>query len=103
MIDENSLRQMKLNTKEDAQAYLDAFKAFQDTPEGGSGGTQNMRPASWVPFSVRAPDLFKKVGEARSLLGLNYWQMPYEEAKRKFDGLPFEKWKKMREKHEQAE
>jgi predicted RNA methylase/GTP cyclohydrolase I len=85
------LRNMPINTKEEAIEYTKAFDEFRNR-YGTSGG--NVRGKKWKPISVTHPDLFSKLSDATEKAELNYWQMSYEEAIRRasFHNLPKAKW-----------
>jgi len=48
----------------------------------------------FVPYVIAHPELSKKYVQARRTLRLNYWQMPYEDAKKEYRGLPLKTWQK---------
>lgn len=89
---ERRLRSMPVDTPEEARAYLTVFDEYRAAawPYG------MLLTAHWKPASVRAPDLFAKASRATETAGLCYWQMPFEEAERRFFGLPREKWERER-------
>lgn len=91
---DKALRDMPLTTKEEAAAYVKAYKAWLYANSATGNGA--FLPARSKPATVRAPDLVAKAAQAFELAELNYWQMPYEAAKRTHHGLPFEKWRAAR-------
>lgn len=91
------LRDMPLSTKAEAVAYVQAYRAWlYDNAATGNGAFLAARSR---PATIRAPDLVAKASKAFELAEMNYWQMPYEQAKRAHWGLPFVKWQAARKAH----
>lgn len=93
---ETEVAALPLETKADALAFLAAFDAVERRE--GSGGTHQPRPVNWKPLSVRCPEIFRAKAKAVSILGLNYWQIPYEEVIKRFEfrHLPRATWENKR-------
>jgi len=85
---------MPLTNKAEAEAYVKAYRAWLYA--NGATGNGAFLPAHSKPATIRAPDLVAKAKTAFELAEMNYWQMPYEKAKRVHHGLPFEKWQTAR-------
>lgn len=91
---DRALREMQLTNKVEAVAFVKAYRAWlYDNSATGNGA---FLPARSKPATVRAPDLVAKAAQAWELAEMNYWQMPYEAAKRAHHGLPFKKWQAAR-------
>lgn len=88
------LREMPLATKADAIAYVRAYRDW--LYKNGATGNGAFIGARSKPATIRAPDLVRKATLAYELAEMNYWQMPYEQAKRAHYGLPFAKWESER-------
>lgn len=90
----SELRAMPMMTREDGAAYRRAFDRWHESVNPyGMGPTL---PKNRKPHSASHPDLFRKNKLAEELAQEGYWQMPYEEAKAKFFGLPLAKWEQKR-------
>jgi hypothetical protein len=89
-----SLRNLPIDTKESANAYINAFEDFrrQFGTDGGGPG----KPKGYKPLSVTTPDVFDKFGKAKEVAGELAWQLPYETARRKYNMLSKAKWESMR-------
>ena len=81
---------MPLKTKADAIAYVKAYREWLYA--NGATGNGAFLAARSKPATIRAPDLVAKAHVAFELAEMNYWQMPYEQARRAHHGLPFAKW-----------
>lgn len=84
------LRAMPIGTKEEAHAYMLAYRAW--IVANASTGNGAFIGARSKPATVRAPDLVQKAHIAEERAELTYWQMPFDKARRHFDGLPYSKW-----------
>lgn len=84
------LRAMPITTKVEAEAFVIAYKAW--IVANSATGNGAFIGARSKPASVRAPDLVQKALMAEELAELNYWQMSYERAVRRYCGLPYAKW-----------
>lgn len=86
------MRAMPISTKEEAVAFMVAFSDYcwQNNPYG------TVLPKNHKAASVRSPDIFQKAMKAEEIAGQCYWQMTYEEAAKKFYGLPKSKWESER-------
>ncbi len=86
------LRAMPIGTKAEAAAFMAAFKDYvwQNNPYG------MVLPKSHRPACVRCPDIFAKARQAEQKAGQCYWQMPWDEARVKFWGLPRKRWETKR-------
>jgi hypothetical protein len=80
------LRAMPIDTKEQAQAFVEAHKDW--LAANNPYGMGAMMPKNAKPATLRAPDIGEKVRKAYDIAEANYWQMPYKEAKVRFYGLP---------------
>jgi len=89
------LRDMPLTTKEEATAFVAAYKAW--LYQNGATGNGAFIGAKSKPATVRAPDIVSKAHAAYELAEMNYWQMPYATARKVWYGLPFKKWESARE------
>ena len=85
---------MPLTTKAEAVAFVKAYKAWLYANSATGNGA--FLSARSKPATVRAPDLVAKAAKAFELAEMNYWQMPYEAAKRMHRGLPLTKWQAAR-------
>jgi hypothetical protein len=88
------LRDMPLTTKDEAIAYLTAYKNWLYA--NGATGNGAFIGAKSKPASVRAPDLFQKAVKAEEMAEMNYWQMPFEKAQKVHYGIPYKKWESAR-------
>lgn len=88
------LREMPLSTKAEAVAFVKAYRAWLYANSATGNGA--FLSARSKPATVRAPDLVVKAAKAWELAEMNYWQMPYEAAKKTHHGLPLEKWQAAR-------
>lgn len=89
------LRSMPLATKADAIAYVKAYRDWLYA--NGATGNGAFLGKNSKPATVRAPDLVAKAAAAFELAEMNYWQMPYDQARRAHYGLPFAKWASARQ------
>lgn len=93
---DSPLREMPLSTKNEAIAFVKAYKQW--IYENGATGNGAFKRKHSLPATIRAPDLVAKAAAAMELAELNYWQMPYEQAKKVWWGLPLAKWEAERVK-----
>ncbi len=92
------LRDMPIETKEQAKAYADGYaKRLAAEAKYGQG---RFIGANEKPWTVANADLAEKNVRANEAAELNYWQKPYEEAIKefRFQGLPRAKWEAERKK-----
>lgn len=90
------LRDMPLTTKEEAVAYVHAYRGW--LYENGATGNGAFLGARSKPATVRAPDLVAKASRAYEMAEMHYWQMPFEKARKTHWGLPYAKWASERTK-----
>jgi hypothetical protein len=88
------LRAMPIATRDEARQFMAAFKDYvwQNNPYG------MVLPKSHRPACVRCPDIFAKAREAEQTAEQCYWQLPWNEARIKFWGLPLSRWQAERAK-----
>jgi hypothetical protein len=79
-------------SKDQAKQFLECVAAIEIQYQHPMGNaSKNLKP-----FVLDHPSLAHKRTETQNVLEMNYWQMPYEEAKVKFRGLPRSKWQEKR-------
>ena len=87
---------MPLTTKDEAITFVSAYREWlNQTSSIGNGAFIGTRSK---PATARAPDLTAKARVAYEMAELNYWQMPYEQARKRYEGLPLAKWQAERAK-----
>ncbi len=84
------LRAMPIDTKAQAIEFVQAYKDWLEANRATGMGAFLL--AKGKPATVRAPDLVEKARIAYERAELNYWQMPYEDARRRHWNLPESKW-----------
>ncbi|MDD9176058.1 hypothetical protein PVK63_13860 [Aliivibrio sp. S2TY2] len=85
-------------TKEEALLFREHYLPYRH---------ENMLHAEGVfekhrkPWPLEQPILCSKNNQAKKILGLYYWQMPFDEARKKseYRGLPYRTWQRGRIKH----
>jgi hypothetical protein len=90
------LKNTDVSTKEGALTYMELFKSANDILFRANDGFIGK---NFKPYSVHSSWIFDKQIQARTTLKLNYWQMPYKKAAKKWRGLPLETWEKAKKEH----
>lgn len=89
---------MTLETDDDARAFLVAFEKAYEVE-----GPNNCAPrpvGQMVPWCVRCPEVFAKKEKAERILGhRRHWELPYDEAAKRYPGLPMSTWERWRLKN----
>jgi hypothetical protein len=95
-IDPSTLKLLDLNNDVDCRLYISQFQEIQAAYVSRHNGQVG---ANYKPFSILYPWAYEGYRQARERLGLNYFQMPYEDAKKIHRDLPHRTWLKGRTKY----
>jgi hypothetical protein len=82
-------------TKKEAVHYLKHYVPYKAANQVYAEGVYESRRNPWP---IELPQLCHKADEARRVLEMNYWQKPYEEARKQGGNqpIPYHTWEKAR-------
>lgn len=87
------LRAMPISTKQEALAFVEAYRAWVDAISTYGNGLSMQRSK---PACVVYADVFRKANEAHIVAEVCYWQRPYEHQANKAAGIPRTTWERAR-------
>ncbi len=89
----NRLRGLPIDTKQQAQEFVAAYRAWVDAIATYGNG---VFPVSKRPACVTHADIFRKAMRAYIAAEACYWQMPFDHPQNKAAGIPRSTWERAR-------